>query len=101
MGAFKPEGAFGWYAAWCLILWVLVLLFMPETKALTLEELVRFTYPTSPIFMLTLIPFVGPSLQRSNMEALQLPTQGRHVVVQEARAVSTQSGAIAPFLQGR
>ena len=30
--AFKPQGAFGWYAAWCLILWVLVLLFMPETK---------------------------------------------------------------------
>lgn len=30
--AFKPQGAFGWYAAWCLIGWVLVLLFVPETK---------------------------------------------------------------------
>ena len=30
--AFKPQGAFGWYAAWCLILWVLILLFVPETK---------------------------------------------------------------------
>lgn len=37
--AFKPQGAFGWYAAWCIIGWVLVLLFVPETKALTLEEL--------------------------------------------------------------
>ena len=37
--AFKPQGAFAWYATWCLILWVLVLLFLPETKALTLEEL--------------------------------------------------------------
>lgn len=37
--AFKPQGAFGWYAAWRIIGWVLVLLFVPETKALTLEEL--------------------------------------------------------------
>lgn len=47
VAAFKPEGAFGWYAAWCTILWVLVLLFMPETKALTLEELDQvFSVPT-------------------------------------------------------
>ncbi|KAF7595227.1 hypothetical protein BBP40_006973 [Aspergillus hancockii] len=37
--AFKPQGAFAWYATWCLIGWVLVLLFVPETKSLTLEEL--------------------------------------------------------------
>ncbi|PWY75250.1 hypothetical protein BO94DRAFT_474374 [Aspergillus sclerotioniger CBS 115572] len=38
--AFKPQGAFGWYAAWCVIGWFLVLLFVPETKVeLTLEEL--------------------------------------------------------------
>lgn len=37
--AFKPQGGFGFYAAWCCILWVLILLFVPETKALTLEEL--------------------------------------------------------------
>lgn len=55
--AFKPQGAFGWYAAWCAILWLLgkykpeqhlhgcpsdrstVLLLFPETKELTLEEL--------------------------------------------------------------
>ncbi|KAM0426193.1 hypothetical protein ACHAPT_008543 [Fusarium lateritium] len=36
---FTPTGAFGWYAAWCAVLWFLILLFVPETKALTLEEL--------------------------------------------------------------
>jgi hypothetical protein len=30
--AFKPQGAFGWYAGWCIIGWFLVLLFVPETK---------------------------------------------------------------------
>ena len=45
--AFKPQGAFAWYAVWCLIGWVLVLLFVPETKALTLEELDQvFSVPT-------------------------------------------------------
>ncbi|KAJ5239427.1 hypothetical protein N7468_004046 [Penicillium chermesinum] len=39
LSTFKPQGAFGWYAAWCVIGWFLVLLFVPETKALTLEEL--------------------------------------------------------------
>ncbi|KAM5350473.1 hypothetical protein ACJ41O_006978 [Fusarium nematophilum] len=37
--AFKPQGAFGWYAAWNVIGFVLVLLFLPETKGKTLEEL--------------------------------------------------------------
>lgn len=45
--SFKPQGAFGWYAAWCIILWFLVLLFFPETKELTLEELdAVFSVPT-------------------------------------------------------
>lgn len=56
VAAFTPAGAFGWYAAWCAALWFLgkcmsratahvtsdhmtVLLFFPETKELTLEEL--------------------------------------------------------------
>ncbi|KKK14462.1 hypothetical protein AOCH_003670 [Aspergillus ochraceoroseus] len=44
---FKPQGAFGWYAAWCLIGWGLVLLLVPETKELTLEELDQvFSVPT-------------------------------------------------------
>jgi sugar porter (SP) family MFS transporter len=29
---FKAQGAFGWYAAWCVVGWFLVLLFVPETK---------------------------------------------------------------------
>ncbi|KAG1744559.1 uncharacterized protein EDB91DRAFT_1123024 [Suillus paluster] len=46
--AFKPQGAFGWYAAWCCILWVLILLFVRETKGRTLEELDQiFAVPLS------------------------------------------------------
>jgi hypothetical protein len=64
--AFKPQGAFGWYAAWCFILWrayfscsgvvhllmnpnsVLILMFVPETKGITLEELDEvFSVPTT------------------------------------------------------
>ncbi|KAF8606306.1 hypothetical protein BDV93DRAFT_489755 [Ceratobasidium sp. AG-I] len=47
LGAFKPQGAFGWYAAWNVIGWFLILLFVPETKALSLEELDQvFSVPT-------------------------------------------------------
>ncbi|KAF2470714.1 uncharacterized protein BDR25DRAFT_334320 [Lindgomyces ingoldianus] len=47
LAAFKPQGAFGWYAAWNLVGWVLVLLFLPETKGKTLEELDQiFSVPT-------------------------------------------------------
>ncbi|KAH3664019.1 hypothetical protein OGAPHI_004733 [Ogataea philodendri] len=37
--AFKPQGAFGWYAAWNMVGFFLVLWLLPETKNLTLEEL--------------------------------------------------------------
>ncbi|EGV63423.1 arabinose-proton symporter [Yamadazyma tenuis ATCC 10573] len=37
--AFTPQGAFGFYAAWNIVGFFLVLLFLPETKGLTLEEL--------------------------------------------------------------
>ncbi|EGG06494.1 uncharacterized protein MELLADRAFT_86594 [Melampsora larici-populina 98AG31] len=48
LNAFTPQGAFGWYAGWCIIGWVLVFFFMPETKALTLEELdYVFSVPTT------------------------------------------------------
>ncbi|KAI0819328.1 hypothetical protein BC628DRAFT_1333246 [Trametes gibbosa] len=47
LGAFRPQGAFGWYAAWNLVGFGLILLFVPETKALSLEELDRvFSVPT-------------------------------------------------------
>lgn len=37
--AFKPQGAFGYYAAWNMVGFLLVFFFVPETKGLTLEEL--------------------------------------------------------------
>ncbi|KAH9967661.1 hypothetical protein BGW80DRAFT_1340738 [Lactifluus volemus] len=47
LGAFKPQGAFGWYAAWNIVGFFAILLFVPETKALTLEELDQvFSVPT-------------------------------------------------------
>ena len=47
LGAFQPQGAFGWYAAWNAIGFFLILLFLPETKALSLEELDQvFSVPT-------------------------------------------------------
>jgi MFS family permease len=39
LAAFGPQGAFGWYAGWNIVGFVLVLLFVPETKERTLEEL--------------------------------------------------------------
>lgn len=45
--AFTPTGAFGWYAGWNIVGFILVLLFLPETKAKTLEELDQvFAVPT-------------------------------------------------------
>ncbi|KAF9451301.1 H(+)-myo-inositol cotransporter [Macrolepiota fuliginosa MF-IS2] len=47
LGAFRPQGAFGWYAGWNIVGFVAVLLFVPETKALSLEELDQvFSVPT-------------------------------------------------------
>ncbi|KAI9456302.1 MFS sugar transporter [Russula earlei] len=47
LGAFKPQGAFGWYAAWNIVGFFAILLFVPETKALSLEELDQvFAVPT-------------------------------------------------------
>ncbi|KAF1940723.1 MFS sugar transporter-like protein [Clathrospora elynae] len=39
VAAFTPQGAFGWYAAWNFFGWVYAYFLLPETKALTLEEL--------------------------------------------------------------
>lgn len=47
LSAFTPTGAFGWYAGWNFIGWFIILLFVPETKALSLEELDQvFNVPT-------------------------------------------------------
>lgn len=46
--AFRTQGAFGWYAAWNVVGFFLVLFFLPETKGKTLEELDQvFSVPTS------------------------------------------------------
>lgn len=45
--SFTNTGAFSFYATWNLVGWVLVLLFLPETKGKTLEELDQvFSVPT-------------------------------------------------------
>ncbi|KAH7055603.1 MFS transporter [Macrophomina phaseolina] len=47
LGAFKPQGAFGFYAGLNIIALVLIFLFLPETKQRTLEELdYVFAVPT-------------------------------------------------------
>ena len=44
---FTPTGTFCYYAAWCVIGFFLILLFVPETKGRTLEELdADFSIPT-------------------------------------------------------
>ena len=41
-------GAFAWYAAWNVVGWVLIMLFVPETANQSLEELdARFDLPSS------------------------------------------------------
>lgn len=45
--SFTPQGAFAWYAGWNILGWWLILMFMPETKEKTLEELDQvFSVPT-------------------------------------------------------
>ncbi|PCH43889.1 hypothetical protein WOLCODRAFT_26276 [Wolfiporia cocos MD-104 SS10] len=47
LGAFTPQGAFGWYAGWNVFGFFAILLFVPETKSLSLEELDQvFSVPT-------------------------------------------------------
>ncbi|KAI0767794.1 hypothetical protein C8Q74DRAFT_1370501 [Fomes fomentarius] len=47
LGAWTPQGTFGWFAAWNVFGFFAALLFVPETKALSLEELDQvFSVPT-------------------------------------------------------
>ncbi|TFK86318.1 general substrate transporter [Polyporus arcularius HHB13444] len=39
LGAWTPQGVFAWFAAWNIFGFLAALLFVPETKALSLEEL--------------------------------------------------------------
>lgn len=44
---FTTAGGFAWYGAWNVVGWWLILMFMPETKGKTLEELDQvFSVPT-------------------------------------------------------
>ncbi|EAA62935.1 hypothetical protein AN3210.2 [Aspergillus nidulans FGSC A4] len=46
--AFTPQGAFAWYAAWNIFGWITAYFCLPETKALSLEELDQvFSVPTT------------------------------------------------------
>lgn len=46
--SFTPTGAFGWYAAWNFFGWIFCYFCLPETKALSLEELDQvFSVPTT------------------------------------------------------
>lgn len=45
--SFGNTGAFGYYAAWCVVGWFMILFLVPETKNLTLEQLdARFSIST-------------------------------------------------------
>ncbi|KNZ45076.1 hypothetical protein VP01_850g3 [Puccinia sorghi] len=110
--AFQPQGAFGWYgkliitkrvllftgrsdsasipfhektAGWCIIGWVTIFFTLPETKALTLEEL-DFGSSTS------LLPLLGP-----NRETRLLSSQELNVVSQEICPQETGE-TFAPFV---
>ncbi|ORY86659.1 and other transporter-domain-containing protein [Leucosporidium creatinivorum] len=71
LDAFTPSGAFGWYAAWNMIGWTLVLFFVPETKSLTLEELDQvFSVPTKShaAYQARQVPyFIGKYIMRKDM----------------------------------
>ncbi|WFD17819.1 hypothetical protein MCAP1_000028 [Malassezia caprae] len=81
--AFKPQGAFGWYAAWCAILWLLVFLFLPETKALTLEELdIVFNVPTTKhaSYQIRQIPyFIKRYIFRKHVQKERLGTSNMNI----------------------
>ncbi len=47
LGAWTPQGVFAWFATWNIFGFLAALLFVPETKALSLEELDQvFSVPT-------------------------------------------------------
>ncbi|KAF1990695.1 putative MFS myo-inositol transporter [Aulographum hederae CBS 113979] len=69
--AFTSTGAFCWYAGWNMVLFVIAYFCLPETKALTLEELDQvFSVPTTKHakFYASMIPWYwGKYIMRKNM----------------------------------
>lgn len=73
LAAFKPQGAFGWYAAWCVVGWFLVLLFVPETKGA-----LQFPLSDANKANLGISPHtrrIGPGLLHIYQEACQISNQ--------------------------
>nr|SIP56073.1 putative sugar porter [Yarrowia phangngaensis] len=64
LAAFTPQGAFGWYAAWNVVGFLLVLCFLPETKNLTLEELDKVFSVPSRVHMKYQAKALGIDFQR-------------------------------------
>ena len=87
LGAFKPQGAFGWYAAWNIVGFFAILLFVPETKALSLEELDQGEYRFSDDRCLACFysrtPTQSPSLFGANAYPCGVSDQGATAQHQE------------------
>ena len=83
VSAFKPQGAFSWYAAWCLVGWVLVLLFVPETKGSCLY--LYATPPCSPSLKLTSFLFLELTLEELD-QVFSVPTW-KHASFQVKNAI--------------
>ncbi|KAI1132138.1 hypothetical protein F5Y10DRAFT_5548 [Nemania abortiva] len=81
--AWTNAGAFSWYAAWNLVGWVLVLLFLPETKEKTLEELdAVFDVPLRSIMNYGIQQagyFWGHIILRRRMEPPKVPTSANTI----------------------
>ncbi|KAI1192983.1 hypothetical protein F5X97DRAFT_55433 [Nemania serpens] len=81
--AWTNAGAFSWYAAWNLVGWVLVLLFLPETKEKTLEELdAVFDVPLRSIMRYGIAQagyFWGHVILRRDIQAPTIPTSANTV----------------------
>ncbi|KAI1325861.1 sugar transporter-domain-containing protein [Xylariaceae sp. FL0255] len=81
--AWTDAGAFSWYAAWNIFGWVMVLLFLPETKEKTLEELdAVFDVPLRSIMRYGLAQagyFWGHVILRRDMEKPKVPTSANTV----------------------
>ncbi|GAW15377.1 hypothetical protein ANO14919_047860 [Xylariales sp. No.14919] len=81
--AWTNAGAFSWYAAWNLVGWVLVLLFLPETKEKTLEELdAVFDVPLRSIMRYGIAQagyFWGHIILRRKMRSPTVPTSANTI----------------------
>ncbi|KAF3940434.1 hypothetical protein ABW19_dt0204555 [Dactylella cylindrospora] len=102
--AFTPSGAFAYYGAWNIIGFILVFLFLPESRQFTLEELdVIFAKPTREFTMYHIrhIPYNF----RTKVLRQKLPPKkplydfefsGQSVRTTEATAGHTEEGKVAP-----